>query len=111
MPIHFDSERMETVRKNHELWWRGELDRPLVSAVIVDAYPRDREPAAPVLSQENCADLSWSAEAVIDALDADMSQTEFLADSFPFVNLSSFLLPEENVMSSPEEVALHNTVD
>ena len=28
-----------------------------------------------------------------------------------FVNMSSFLLPEENVMSSPEEVALHNTVD
>ena len=28
-----------------------------------------------------------------------------------FVNTSSLLLPEENVMSSPEEAALHNTVD
>lgn len=90
MPIHFDAERMEQVRRNHDLWWRGELDRPLIKVVINDAHPAPKRTPAPVLSQSSCADLSWSPEEVIDALDESLSQCEFLGDAFPMVDFAAF---------------------
>ncbi|MBP3704953.1 MAG: hypothetical protein J6I98_05395 [Clostridia bacterium] len=89
MRVHFDVERMAKVRETHDRWWRGELDRPLTSITITDAYPA--EPcAAPVLSQETCADFSYSAEEVIDAMDCALGQREYLGDAFPIVHFSAF---------------------
>ena len=38
MPIHFNAERMECAAQAHALWWKGELDRPLMKVTIADAY-------------------------------------------------------------------------
>ena len=89
MRVHFDAERMAKVKETHDRWWRGELGRPLTSITITDAYPA--EPcAAPVLSQETCADFSYSAEEVIDAMDCALGQREYLGDAFPIVHFSAF---------------------
>lgn len=88
--IRFDRERMAEVRAAHDLWWRGELDRPLIGVVISGAHDVERKAPAPELAQDNCADFSWSPEQVIDALDESMSANEYLGDAFPFVNFASF---------------------
>ena len=89
MRVHFSRERMAEVLANHDKWWRGELDRPLTSVTITDAYP-EVPCAVPVLSQETCADLSYSAEEVIDAMDCAFAQREYLGDAFPIVHFSAF---------------------
>ena len=38
MAVHFDRDRMAEVRHNRDLWWRGELSRPLVKVTIEDLY-------------------------------------------------------------------------
>ena len=89
MPIHFDAERMEAVKDAHARWWKGELDRPLVRATIVDAYAAPQA-EAPVLSQANCTDFRWSPEQVVESLDCWLSRQEYLGDSFPMVNFDGF---------------------
>ncbi len=87
--IHFDQERLENVKLAHEKWWRGELERPLMCVTVTDAHA-GRESKAPLLDQATCTLLQWSAEAVIDALDAQLGKYEFLGDAFPVVSLDSF---------------------
>ncbi|MBE5786355.1 MAG: hypothetical protein E7324_02310 [Clostridiales bacterium] len=90
MAIRFDMERMEKVRRAHELWWKGQLDRPLVQMRLWGAYPAEKRCPAPVLSQANCADFSWSPEQVIDAIDGHLSQFEYLGDAYPLVNFDCY---------------------
>ena len=90
MAIHFSKERLKRVLESHELWWDGRLKRPLVRLTLTDAYPKERHADAPLLSQASCADFSYVPEALIDALDAELSQREFLGDSFPMVNFDAF---------------------
>lgn len=90
MPIHFDMERMARAVDSHERWWRGELERPLVRIVIPDAHPVERRSPAPLLSQQSCAALEWSPEAIVDALDEELSRQEYLGDAVPFVGFEAF---------------------
>lgn len=90
MSIHFDKSCMEEVLENHERWWRGELERPLVVGSIVDAYAPSHTAKAPVLSQKTCNDFSWSPEAVIDTLDSKLSTYEFMGDGYPHVDMGAF---------------------
>ncbi|MBR5289151.1 MAG: hypothetical protein IKU34_11285 [Clostridia bacterium] len=90
MPVHFDLERLDRVIDAHTRWWNGTLDRPLVSVTIPDAYDVPRRAPAPPLSQETCADFSWTPEQVIDAIDEQLSRCEFAGDAFPFVNFDAF---------------------
>jgi len=89
MAVHFDQKRMEQTVRNHLRWWKGELDRPLVKAVIEDAYDIP-ECSIPVLSQKTCNDFSISPEQVVDALDNALSRQEYLGDAFPMVNFDAF---------------------
>ena len=78
------------VRENHAKWWDKELDRPIISVWLWGKDPGRPQPDVPTLSQENCTDLSISAEDIIDRLDYDLSCVEYLGDAFPFVNLTAF---------------------
>jgi len=89
MAVHFNAERMQRALDAHTAWWKGTLDRPLMSVIIHDAYPA-RRTAAPMLSQASCADFSWSPEQVIDAADAEFSRYEYLGDAIPMLNFSAF---------------------
>lgn len=91
MSIHFSEERWKEIEKNYSSWWKGELNRPLVKVTVKKAFEAQREkPKVPILSQENCIDFSYTAQEIVDALDFELSQCEFLGDAFPFVNLWAF---------------------
>ena len=90
MAVHFDRERMESAIYAHTAWWEGRLDRPLVSITVPDAHTVPAKAAAPVLTQQTCADFSWSPEQIIDAMDEHLSRFDFIGDAFPLMNLSSF---------------------
>lgn len=91
MAIHFNRERMAQALDAHARWWKGTLDRPLVSVTLHNAHPCvNPSSPAPVLNQASCTDLRWSAEQVIDAMDDHLSTLEFMGDAFPFVNFSAF---------------------
>lgn len=90
MAVHFSRERMEQVIDNHNRWWKGELGRPLVNVMIPDAHPFEKKTPAPILSQQNCTDFSWSPEQVIDALDEDLGRYEYVGDGYPLINFDSF---------------------
>jgi len=91
MSIRFNPEDWARIRQSHGAWWRGELDRPLVHVQAkLHPLPEHSMPRAPLLSQASCADFSISPEALIDRLDAELSQYEFWGDAYPMVNFNSF---------------------
>jgi len=81
---------MKRCLENYDLWWDGRLQRPLNRITLYDAYQPDRQTKAPVLSQANCTDFSYTPEEIVDAMDAHLSKFEFLGDAFPSVNFDSF---------------------
>lgn len=91
MGIHFENERWKQIEKDYTAWWEGRLERPIIKAVVKSAYPADRKrPEVPLLSMQNCNCLEYSPEQIIDALDYELSQYEFLGDAFPFINMAAF---------------------
>ncbi|WP_395017236.1 hypothetical protein [Robinsoniella peoriensis] len=91
MSIHFSKERWSETEKNYSAWWKGELGRPLFKVTVKHAFePERKKPPVPLLSQKTCHDFQYSAEELIDALDYELSQSEFLGDAFPFVNMAAF---------------------
>ena len=85
MAVDFDRDRMEAVLDAHERWWRGELDRPLVKVVLEKDLPGVR-----ALCQANCHEVDRPAEAVVDAIDGELSRCTFLGDAFPMVDFAAF---------------------
>lgn len=90
MGIQFNRSRMEEVIENHERWWNKKLDRPLIKGTIQHAHPLAHGAVAPRLSQENSTDFSWTAEQIIETLDAHLSTQEFFADGYPRIGLTAF---------------------
>lgn len=90
MAIHFSEEQWKRVRESYDLWWEHRLERPLISVKLKGLDPGRPEPKAPLLSQQSALDLSWSAEEIIDRLDYELSQYEFLGDAYPHVNFDAF---------------------
>ena len=90
MSVHFCLQQMKKVISAHDAWWDRQLDRPLIKITLTDAYKSAGVCKAPLLSQATCADFSYSAEEIIDAIDVELSKYEFLGDAFPMVNFDSF---------------------
>lgn len=91
MGIRFEKERYEALGEIYEKWWEGDLGRPLVKVMVREAYEPEREkPKVPLLSQANCAQLSYSPEELIDRIDYELSRCAFWGDAFPMVNFWSF---------------------
>ena len=90
MGIDFSASRWDTIRKNFNTWWKNKLDRPIVQYRVPGRDPGRPCPDAPSASQENCHDLSISADDLIDRLDYDLSCFTFLGDDFPSIKLNFF---------------------
>jgi 5-methyltetrahydrofolate--homocysteine methyltransferase len=90
MTIHFSPAQWDAVRNNYSAWWEGTLERPLVIATLYGLDPGRACPPAPLLTQETCADLRWSAEELVERIDYELSQIAWLGDAFPFFNLDCF---------------------
>ena len=89
MSIRFDRDDWARVKASHAAWWKGELDRPLIHTKVKVESPL---PAcrAPLLSQANCNDFSYTPEELVERMDAELSSYEYYADSFPAVNFHTF---------------------
>lgn len=91
MGIHFEQNRWKQIEKDYTLWWEGKLERPLIKAVVKSAYAPDRKkPDIPLLSMKTCNCLEYSPEELVDALDYELCQCEFLGDAFPLINMAAF---------------------
>ena len=88
--IHFAEERWAQTRQVYDDWWEGRLSRPLIKSRVRCFDPGRPAPKAPLLSQENCHDFSYTPEEIVDAMDYALSQYAFLGDAFPMVNFDSF---------------------
>lgn len=90
MPIDFPAFRWQQTKENYIRWWEGALERPLIPVLVEGRDPGRARPAAPLLSQENCTDLTWSAEELIDRIDYELSKLAFLGDAYPMFNMDCF---------------------
>ena len=90
MAIHFSEAQWERLRKNTRAWWEQRLERPLISVKLKGLDPGRPQPEAPLLTQQTALDLSWSPEELIDRIDYELSQYEFLGDAFPCYNFDCF---------------------
>ena len=88
--IHFTEEQWENVRKDARAWWEQRLERPLISVKLKGLDPGRPQPEAPLLTQQTALDLSWTPEQLIDRIDYELSQYEFLGDAFPCYNFDCF---------------------
>jgi 5-methyltetrahydrofolate--homocysteine methyltransferase len=90
MTIDFSTQRWQQIKDTYGRWWAGELDRPLIPAVLKGRDPGRPKPAAPLLTQETCTDFSWSPEELIDRIDYELSCRVYLGDAYPFFNMDCF---------------------
>jgi 5-methyltetrahydrofolate--homocysteine methyltransferase len=90
MTIDFSPKRWQQVKDTYRRWWAGELERPLIPVVLKGRDPERSQPAAPLLSQANCTDFSWSPEELIDRIDYELSCQVYLGDAYPYFNMHCF---------------------
>ena len=82
MPIDFAPDRWERIHADSDAWWRGELDRPLLS-LYAKADPGRPEPALPDHWFLPFYGDDVSVDAIIDRKDWALSGTAYVADAFP----------------------------
>ena len=90
MPIDFNTERWDNVRKTYTQWWAGELERPIVPVMLFGQDPGRPRPDVPLLCQPTCHDLDIPAQDLIDRIDYELSTYAYLGDAFPFFNMDCF---------------------
>lgn len=90
MSISFDPSRWNKIRETFDLWWEGKLERPIIPVVLEGRDPGRKQPNAPLLTQETCADLDIPVRDLIDRIDFELSKQVYIGDAFPFFNLSCF---------------------
>lgn len=85
MSIRFNKERWEIVLANHQAWWSGDLDRPLIQ-IRLEGYPSGRpEPKYPFELFTSFYDNSVTPEEIIDSYDYQLSCANYFGDAFPCV--------------------------
>lgn len=90
MRIDFDQNRWEQVRKAYRAWWAGQLERPLIPVVLQGRDPGRPEPEVPWLTQATCADMTVSADRLIDRIDYELSKNIYFGDAYPSFSLDCF---------------------
>lgn len=85
MGIDFSLDRWNQLTETVRLWWAGELDRPILGAVLSGRDPGRPEPDIPSHHFTAFYDMSVSAEAIVDRWDYDLSCNTYLGDAAPMV--------------------------
>lgn len=89
--IHFEKDRWAYIKEAYEAWWNHKCERPILNITVPNAHaPEAKLTQAPILSQANCTDFSWSPKELIEALDWRLSQNEYLYEGYPYINMDSF---------------------
>ena len=85
MNTGFSRQQWQNIKENHDLWWAGQLDRPLIQLVFTDGHPGRAKPDIPNYPFTSFYDLDVPAEAIVDRWDYDLSCHRFIGDAFPRV--------------------------
>jgi len=81
--ISFNQDDWDKIKDIYKKWWNNEQNAPILPITLQKNQIGLKKPAAPVLSQKNCADFSWSADELIEAMDYSLSCNEYLGGAFP----------------------------
>lgn len=87
--IHFKSSDWDSVFKNFENWWEKKSSGALVGCMIKKYPPSGKIPAKPLLTQNN-AHLNFTADEILDSIQYELSQYEFIGDAFPMFSMDCF---------------------
>lgn len=87
--IHFSDERWAQTRETYEKWWQHKSARMVIGAAVRCHEPTVKKPEKPLLSQFN-VHLPFTAEEVVDGIEYELSQYEFIGDSYPYFNMHHF---------------------
>jgi len=85
LSIDFCEQRWQQIKENYQLWWTGELDRPLVQVVFTGCEAGRKEPDLPSYGFTSFYDLGVPAEKIVDRWDYDLSCQGYAGDAFPNV--------------------------
>ncbi|MGL4738800.1 MAG: hypothetical protein ACRCW2_15205, partial [Cellulosilyticaceae bacterium] len=88
--IDFDKERWNGIKDTYDRWWEGTLDRAVLPVVIQGRAPTRVQPPAPLLSQATSLSFEYTADALIDRIDYELSKNIYLGDAFPYFNMDCF---------------------
>ncbi len=85
MPVDFEKSKWDRIRSNYGKWWKGELERPLISLTINDAKPEIGTPELDYRGFTSFYELSIPADKIVEAWDYELSKKEYLGDAFPAI--------------------------
>jgi 5-methyltetrahydrofolate--homocysteine methyltransferase len=85
LAIDFCNDRWARVREAYDLWWDGNLRRPLIHMTLTGSDPGRSEPQLPFHHFTAFYDLSVSADQIVDVWDYHLSRLKFLGDGFPCI--------------------------
>lgn len=88
--ISFSDKDWDRIRTTYRKWWKGELGRPILPCVFWGKEPGRDKPFVPLLSYENCLDMTIPPEQIIDRYDYELSCCEYAGDSFPCMQMAQF---------------------
>ena len=81
--IDLDASGWRRIKADAAAWWAGELERPLLHVKLSHAPATRRPSKVPYYGFQSFYDLSVPAADIVDAVDYELSQTLYAADSFP----------------------------
>ena len=83
--MNFDSSKWANIKKNYSLWWKGDLDRPLIAASLSGYRPNRPTMELPFHRFASFYDKSVIAERIIDVWEDQLSDMHYFGDGFPSV--------------------------
>ena len=82
----FSSEKWNKIKNDSNLWWQGELERPLIQIRLKDQKSIDKlKPDCPSYEFTSFYDLSIPEELIIENWHNELEHTIHLGDAFPHV--------------------------
>ncbi|MBQ7163975.1 MAG: hypothetical protein IJR61_01440 [Clostridia bacterium] len=87
--IHFTNSDWDRVANSYERWWNKTSDTAIVGCMVKKYAPSEKTPAKPLLSQRN-VHLGFTADEILDTIEYELSQYEFIGDAFPMFNMDCF---------------------
>lgn len=88
MSIRFTAADWDRIQENYGKWWDHTLDRPLIKITLQDKVSCPGQ--VPLLSQATCHRFDISPEDVIERINFELEQQEYLGDAFPMFNFDVF---------------------
>ena len=88
MSIRFSSEDWARIKETYGKWWDHSLDRPIIKITLQGNTSCPG--SVPLLSQATCHRFDISPADVVERINWELEQQEYLGDAFPMFNFDVF---------------------